>query len=73
MTKQCIDKKKLDLDYQRVFPEVSSYANIWITSDDKSDEEEPTVKDLICTLKIYVFSYRTCGIKGRNISIPIML
>ena len=38
MKKQCIEKTKLDLDYQRVFPEVSSYANIWITSDDESDE-----------------------------------
>ena len=50
MTKQCIKKTKLDLDYQRVFPEISSYANIWNTSDDKSEEDEPTVstsKDLI--------------------------
>ena len=38
MTKQCIEKTKLDLDYQRVFPEVSSCANIWITSDDESGE-----------------------------------
>ena len=36
-------EKKPDLDYQRFFPEVSSVINIWITSDDKSDEEEPTV------------------------------
>ena len=43
MKKQCIEKKKLDLDYQRVFPEVSSYANIWITSDDESEEDDPTV------------------------------
>ena len=43
MTKQCIEKTKSGIDYQRVFPEVSSFANIWITSDDKSDEEEPTV------------------------------
>ena len=35
MTKKCIEKKKLDLDYQRVFLETSSYANIWITSDDE--------------------------------------
>ena len=50
MTKQCIEKTKSDLDYQRVFPGVSSFANIWITSDDESDEDEPTVptsKDLI--------------------------
>ena len=43
MKKQCIEKPKLDLDYQRVFLEVSSYANIWITSDDESEEDEPTV------------------------------
>ena len=43
ITKQCIEKTKLDLDYQRGFPEVSSFASIWITSDDKSDEDEPTV------------------------------
>ena len=47
MTKQCIQKTKLDLDYQRLFPEVSSYVNIWITSDDESDEEDPTLKDSI--------------------------
>ena len=43
MTKQCIKKTKSDLDYQRVFPEISSYANIWITSDDESDEDDSTV------------------------------
>ena len=43
ITKQSIVKTKLDLDCQRVFPEISSYANIWNTSDDKSDDDEPTV------------------------------
>ena len=43
MTKQCIKKTKSDLDYQRVFPKVSSLANIWNTYDDESDDEEPTV------------------------------
>ena len=41
-------EKKSYLDYQRGFPEVSSLANIWNTSDDESDEEDPivpTVKD----------------------------
>ena len=47
MTKQCTKKTKSDLDYQRVFPEVSSLSNIWNTSDDKNDEEEPTSKDSI--------------------------
>ena len=45
ITKQCIEETKLDLDYQRVFPDVSSLANIRNTSDGKSDEEEPTSKD----------------------------
>ena len=36
MTKQCIEKK-LDLDYQRVLPDISSPANTWNMSDDKSD------------------------------------
>ena len=43
MKKQCIKKTKLDLEYQRVFPEVSSFSNTWITSDDESDEEEPAL------------------------------
>ena len=43
MKKQCIEKTKSDVDYQRVFPEISSYANIWNTSDDESDDDEPTV------------------------------
>ena len=43
MTKQCIEKTKLDIDYQRFFPEISSYANIWNTSDDESYEDELTV------------------------------
>ena len=45
MTKQCIEKTKSDLDYQRVLPDVSSLANIRNTSDDEGDEEEPTSKD----------------------------
>ena len=38
-------ENKSDLGYQTVFPEVSSLANIWNTSDGESDEEEPTLKD----------------------------
>ena len=45
MTKQCIEKTKSDLDYQKVFPEISSLANIWNMSDDESDEEDPKLKD----------------------------
>ena len=40
-------RKKSDLDYQRVFPDVSSLANIWNMSDDESGEEEPTSMDSI--------------------------
>ena len=47
MKKQCIKKTKSYLDYQRVFPEVSLLSNIWNTSDDESDEEEPTSRDSI--------------------------
>ena len=47
MTKQCTEKTKSVLDYQKVFPEVSSLAIIWNTSDDESDEEDPTLKDSI--------------------------
>ena len=43
MTKLCIEKTKSALDYQRFSPEVSSLANIWNTSDDESDKDDPTV------------------------------
>ena len=33
MTNQCIEKTRSDLDYQRVFPNISSPANIWNMSD----------------------------------------
>ena len=48
MTKQCIEKKISDIDYQRLFPDISSPANIWNELDDKSDEEESISK--YCTL-----------------------
>ena len=38
MKKQCIEKTKSDLDYQRVFPDVSSLANIWNMSDEQRNE-----------------------------------
>ena len=40
MTKQCIDKTISDIDYQKLFPHISSPANIWNMSDDEIDEEE---------------------------------
>ena len=46
MTKQCIEKTKSDLDYQRVFHEILSPANIWNMSDDESDEEESISNDI---------------------------
>ena len=39
MTKQFIEKTISDIDYQRLFPDISSPANIWNKSDDESDEE----------------------------------
>ena len=46
MTKQCIEKKKPDLDYQKIFPDIFSLANIWNMSDDESNEEESILKNL---------------------------
>ena len=40
MTNQCIEKTKPDLDYQRLFPDISSPSNIWNMSYDESNEEE---------------------------------
>ena len=47
ITKQCIGKKKSDLDYQRVLPDISSPANIRNMSDNERDEEESISKNLI--------------------------
>ena len=44
ITKQCIEKK-IDIDYQELFPEISSSWNVWNKSDDKSDEEESSSND----------------------------
>ena len=48
MTKQCIEKLISDIDYQILFPDISSPANIWNESDDKSDEDDSISND--CTL-----------------------
>ena len=40
MTKKCIEKAISYIDYQRLFPDISSPANIWNESDDKSYEKE---------------------------------
>ena len=40
ITKQCIEKTIYDIDYQILFPDISSPANIWNGSDDKIDKEE---------------------------------
>ena len=48
MTKQCIEKTIVDIDYQRLFPDMPSPANIWNESDYESDEEESISND--CTL-----------------------
>ena len=38
-------KKKPDIDYQRLFPDILSPVNIWNKSDDESDEEESISND----------------------------
>ena len=55
MTKQCIEKTKSNLDYQRVFPDISALTNIWNMSDDKSDEEESISKHLPLYYEIICF------------------
>ena len=45
MTKQCIEKKISDIDYQKLFLDISSPANICNKSDDKSDKEESLPND----------------------------
>ena len=45
ITKQCIEKKISDIDYQKLFPDINSTANICNMSDDESDEEELSSND----------------------------
>ena len=40
MTKQCIEKTIHDIDYQKLFPDMNSLANIWNISGDERDKEE---------------------------------
>ena len=40
-------RKRSDIDYQILFPDISSLSNIWDESDDESDEEESIYND--CT------------------------
>ena len=76
MTKQCIEKTKLDLDYQRVslkYHHMPIYGTCPMTKVMKMSKQYQHQRIQFCILKIYVMSYPTCGIKGRNISIPTML
>ena len=73
MTKQCIEKTKSDLEYQRVFPDISSPDNIWNMYVGESDEEESISNNLTLYPEIFALLYTSCEIKGRNISIPIVL
>ena len=50
MTKQCIEKTISDIDYQRLFPEILSPANIWNNLYDKSDEYEAISNENDCNL-----------------------
>ena len=64
MIKQCIQKTKSHLDYQRVFPDISSLVNKWNMSYDESDEEELISKNLTLYSENIFLSYPTCEIKG---------
>ena len=66
-------RKKSDIDYQRVFPDISSLANIWNKSDEKSDKEESKSNDCATYSDNICFSYKSCVIEERNISILIIL
>ena len=56
----------------RLFPDISSPANIWNMSDNEIDEGESISN--YCTLySKKKLSYLACGMKGRNISILIIL
>ena len=73
MTKKCIEKKRSGIDYQILFPDIFSPANIWNESDDESDEEESIPNDCTLYSDNICFSYQACGMKGRNILILVML
>ena len=45
MTNQCIEKTISDVDYKKLLPDINSTTNIWIMSDDESDEEESLSND----------------------------
>ena len=73
MNKQCIEKTKSDPDYQILFPDILSPANIWNMSDDESDEEESISNNCTLYSENIFLSNLSCGMKGRNIAILIML
>ena len=45
MTKQFIEKTISDIDYQKLFPDISSPANIWNDSDEEIDEGDSLSND----------------------------
>ena len=66
---QLIQKTIYDIDYQRLFPDISSPANIWNESDDKSDEEESIPN--YCTLyseNIYFVISNLCNEREKHIN-----
>ena len=76
MTKQCIEKTKLDLNYHRVFLKyhhMPIYGSRLMTKVMKMSQQYQHQRIKFCILKIYFMSYATCGIKVRNISILTML
>ena len=55
--KKCIEKTISDIDSQRLFPDISSPANVWNDSDDESDEEESISNDFTLYSENIVFCH----------------
>ena len=73
ITKQFIEKTRSDLDYQRVFPDISSPASIWNMSDDESDEEESISNGFTLYPENICFVVYSFWNERENISMLIML
>ena len=73
MTKQCIKETIYDIDYQKLFPDINSPANIWNMSDNKSDEKETSSNDYTQYSEDLCLVISKMWIERENISIIIML
>ena len=73
MIEQCIEKTESDLDYQ-IFSLTYRHQPIYRTCMMKKVMKKSQYQMILpCILKIFVLSYLACGMKGRNISILIMM